>query len=80
MGDDPTTQLALLRLGGEITIKAPATRRQFVNRLLRNLGDALLSEGAAPSIRRSSPPKPASSPQNRRRASMRGITSSGAGS
>ena len=53
MGDDPTTQLALLRLGGEITIKAPATRRQFVNRLLRNLGDALLSEGAAPSIRRS---------------------------
>ena len=53
MGDDPTTQLALLRLGGEITIKAPATRRQIVNCLLRNLNDALLSEGAAPSIRRS---------------------------
>jgi thiamine biosynthesis protein ThiI len=38
-------RLALLRLSGEIGIKARATRMQFRRRLLRNLGDALDSEG-----------------------------------
>jgi thiamine biosynthesis protein ThiI len=37
--------LVLLRLSGEISTKGRATRRQFVTQLLRNLKDALASEG-----------------------------------
>jgi thiamine biosynthesis protein ThiI len=44
-------RLVLLRLSGEIGIKAPATRRRFLARLARNLRDALASEGAAGELR-----------------------------
>ncbi|MCP3984750.1 MAG: tRNA 4-thiouridine(8) synthase ThiI [bacterium] len=37
--------LVLLRLSGELSTKAKATRRQFVTRLLRNLRDALEQTG-----------------------------------
>ncbi len=37
--------LAVLRLSGEVSTKARATRRQFVTRLLRNLRDALEETG-----------------------------------
>ncbi len=49
---DPLAQLVALRLSGEVSIKAKATRRQFVTRLVRNLKDALASEGLAPRVRR----------------------------
>ncbi|MBW2422419.1 MAG: hypothetical protein JRH19_28080, partial [Deltaproteobacteria bacterium] len=39
------SRLALLRYGGEVTIKASATRRRFVKQLVKNLKDALASEG-----------------------------------
>ena len=53
MVNDPRDQLAVLRLSGEVSIKAKATRRQFVSRLTRNVKDALVSAGAAPHIHRS---------------------------
>jgi thiamine biosynthesis protein ThiI len=43
---EPSARLVLLRLSGEVSIKAPATRRRFVVQLARNLRDALASEGA----------------------------------
>ena len=43
-------RLALLRLSGEIAIKARATRMQFRRQLLRNLRDALASSGIEPRI------------------------------
>jgi thiamine biosynthesis protein ThiI len=45
-------QLVLLRFSGELSTKARATRRQFVTRLLRNLKDALASEGYQGEIER----------------------------
>ena len=51
MGDDPDAQLVLLRFSGDISIKARATRHQFVRRLLHNLRDAIVSQGLAPRIR-----------------------------
>lgn len=42
---EPLEQLALLRFGGEVTLKSPATRRRFTKRLLRNVRDALKSTG-----------------------------------
>ncbi|MBW2495280.1 MAG: tRNA 4-thiouridine(8) synthase ThiI [Deltaproteobacteria bacterium] len=51
MADSPAPQLALLRYSGEIGTKARATRSQFVQRLVANLRDALLSEGLEPRIR-----------------------------
>jgi thiamine biosynthesis protein ThiI len=36
---------ALLRFGGEVTLKADATRRRFTKRLIRNVKDALKSNG-----------------------------------
>jgi len=51
MGDDPDAQLVLLRFSGDISIKARATRHQFVRRLLHNLRDAIVSQGIAPRIR-----------------------------
>jgi thiamine biosynthesis protein ThiI len=45
------THLALLRLSGDISTKARATRHQFVGRLLHNLRDALASEGLPQRIR-----------------------------
>ena len=47
----PPTQLVAMRLSGEVSIKAKATRRQFVTRLVRNLKDALASEGLPPLVR-----------------------------
>jgi thiamine biosynthesis protein ThiI len=37
-------RLALLRFSGELTLKASATRRRFVKRLVKNLKDALKSQ------------------------------------
>jgi thiamine biosynthesis protein ThiI len=51
MGDDPDAQLVLLRFSGDISIKARATRHQFVRRLLHNLRDAIISQGLAPRVR-----------------------------
>jgi len=45
-------QLALLRFGGEVTLKSPATRRRFIKRLLKNVRDALKSTGAAGRVER----------------------------
>ena len=39
--------MALVRFSGELTLKAPATRRRFVKRLVRNLKDVLASERIA---------------------------------
>jgi thiamine biosynthesis protein ThiI len=44
--------LVLLRFSGELSIKARATRRQFVTQLLRNVKDALVSEGYQGEIER----------------------------
>jgi thiamine biosynthesis protein ThiI len=41
-----------MRFSGELSIKARATRRQFVTRLLRNVKDALASEGYQGEIER----------------------------
>src|SRR4029434_9453818 len=49
MGEQ-TPRLALLRLSGEIGIKARATRMQFRKRLVQNLRDALASSGLPPQI------------------------------
>jgi thiamine biosynthesis protein ThiI len=49
MGEQ-TPKLALLRLSGEIGIKARATRMQFRKRLVQNLRDALESEGLPPML------------------------------
>ncbi len=49
MGEQ-TPRLALLRLSGEIGIKARPTRMQFRKRLVRNLRDALTSEGLPPRV------------------------------
>ena len=38
------SRLALVRFSGELTLKAPATRRRFVKRLVKNLKDALKSQ------------------------------------
>jgi thiamine biosynthesis protein ThiI len=44
--------LVLLRLSGEVSTKAKATRRYFVTRLLRNVRDAVASEGATATVER----------------------------
>ena len=49
MGEQ-TPRVALLRLSGEIGIKARATRMQFRKRLVQNLRDALVSEGLPPRL------------------------------
>lgn len=49
---DARERIALLRFGGEITLKAPATRRRFTNRLIKNLKDAVKSEGMEATIER----------------------------
>ena len=51
MGEDATTQLVLLRFSGDITIKARATRHQFVRRLIHNLRDAITAQGMPPRVR-----------------------------
>ena len=51
MATPPNLQLALLRFSGEIGTKARATRSQFVQRLVANLRNALLSEKIEPRIR-----------------------------
>jgi thiamine biosynthesis protein ThiI len=38
------SRMALVRFSGELTLKAPATRRRFVKRLVKNLKDVLKSE------------------------------------
>ncbi len=49
MGEQ-TPRLALLRLSGEIGIKARPTRMQFRKRLVQNLRDALVSSGLPPHL------------------------------
>jgi thiamine biosynthesis protein ThiI len=49
-GSEP--HLVLLRFSGELSTKARATRRQFVTRLVRNVKDALASEGYQGEIER----------------------------
>lgn len=49
---DNRERIALLRFGGEVTLKAPATRRRFIKRLLKNLKDALKAEGIEATIER----------------------------
>src|SRR5262245_12797859 len=49
MGEQ-TPRVTLLRLSGEIGIKARATRMQFRKRLVQNLRDALTSEGLPPHL------------------------------
>lgn len=44
---------AVVRLSGEVSTKARATRREFVTRLVRNAKDALVSEGLPTQIERS---------------------------
>ena len=44
-------QLVLVRLASEVTLKAPRTRTQFMRRLLGNMRDALVSNGAAADVR-----------------------------
>ncbi len=44
--------LALLRLSGEVSTKAKATRRNFITQLLRNVKDALQSAGISSKIER----------------------------
>ena len=44
---------AVVRLSGEVSTKARATRREFVTRLVRNAKDALRSEGFPTEIERS---------------------------
>ncbi|MFT5442415.1 MAG: thiamine biosynthesis protein ThiI [Myxococcota bacterium] len=51
-GDGADRRIALLRFGGEVTLKAPATRRRFTKRLLKNLKDAVKSEGIVARIER----------------------------
>ena len=48
----PETRFALLRFGGEVTLKSPATRRRFNKRLMKNLKDAVKSNGIAARIER----------------------------
>lgn len=45
------SELILVRLGGEISIKARATRRHFAGRLVSNLRDAIQSEGIPGRVR-----------------------------
>ncbi|MDP6977009.1 MAG: tRNA uracil 4-sulfurtransferase ThiI, partial [Myxococcota bacterium] len=45
-------ELALLRFGGEVTLKSPATRRRFTKRLLKNLRDAIKSSGSTGHVER----------------------------
>jgi thiamine biosynthesis protein ThiI len=47
-----TTTLALLRLSGEVSTKARETRWRFVSQMLRNVRDALRSEGIAYTLSR----------------------------
>jgi thiamine biosynthesis protein ThiI len=51
MGEDPRARLVLLRFSGDLSIKARATRHQFVRRLLHNLRDAISSQRVAPRVR-----------------------------
>ncbi|HEY0810841.1 MAG TPA: tRNA uracil 4-sulfurtransferase ThiI [Longimicrobiales bacterium] len=44
-------QLVLVRLASELTLKAPRTRSQFMRRLLGNMRDAFVSNGARAEIR-----------------------------
>ena len=51
--DAKPTQLALIRFSGDLGIKARATRRKFQHQLIRNLKDAISSQGSIPRIRAS---------------------------
>lgn len=46
------TRFALLRFGGEVTLKSPATRRRFNKRLMKNLKDAAKANGIVATIER----------------------------
>jgi thiamine biosynthesis protein ThiI len=49
---NPSPTLVLLRLSGEISTKASETRWRFVSQMLRNVRDALRSEGVAYTLTR----------------------------
>jgi thiamine biosynthesis protein ThiI len=46
-GSGGSGQLVLLRFSGDVTTKAPATRRRFLKKMTANIRDALRSEGVA---------------------------------
>jgi len=50
MTDEADSQLTILRYSGELSTKARPTRYQFTQRLLRNLRDALESQGIEPKV------------------------------
>ena len=50
--DSKTSRLMLVRYSGDVTTKAPATRRRFIQRLGKNLKDALRSEGVTSRLTR----------------------------
>jgi len=49
---DTGTPLAVLRLSGELSTKARATRRRFLGQLVQNLREALAAEGIAAAVER----------------------------
>jgi thiamine biosynthesis protein ThiI len=49
---DPETRVYLLRLSGEVTIKAPRTRARFAKRLARNLATGLADAGVEARLER----------------------------
>jgi thiamine biosynthesis protein ThiI len=48
----PAQHRVLVRYSGDLSTKAPATRRRFQQRLVKNLKDALSSEGLRPHVER----------------------------
>jgi thiamine biosynthesis protein ThiI len=48
----PEARIAVLRLSGELSTKARATRRRFLTELVKNLRDALASEGIEAQVER----------------------------
>ncbi|MDE0885635.1 MAG: tRNA 4-thiouridine(8) synthase ThiI [Myxococcota bacterium] len=50
--DFPTQSMVLLRFSGDVTTKAPPTRRRFLQRLVGNIKDALSSQGIEHRINR----------------------------
>lgn len=51
-GSEASSNLMLVRFSGDITTKGRATRRRFIQRLGKNLKDALKSEGATSRVAR----------------------------
>ena len=52
MRTTPDRQLLLVRFSGDITTKAEATRKRFLQRMARNIKDALKTSGAQHTVTR----------------------------